>query len=200
MALIVEDGTSISSANAYCALATADAYHFDRHNDAWLGSNTDDRREAAIVRACAYLDAKYRGRYPGYRTKGRAQGMEWPRVVAYTQVPDNGRSNGLIGGGSGGYQYGGYGYGLGFDYIPSNQVPREIVNATCEAALRELIEPGSLAPDLERGGSVRRLKADSVEIEYGPGANPSTVFQMIELALASLLMPKQSYSGRVARG
>ena len=197
MPLIVEDGTPLTNSNGYASAATVTGYFTDRLNTAWTGSTP--LMEAAIIRACAFLDARYRDQYPGYRTKGRNQGMEWPRVIAYTHVPDNGRSNGFLNAGFSGTT--GYGnFGVGYDYILPNVVPHEIIAATCEAALRELATPGILAPDLERGGAVRRLKAGDVEIEYSSNASATTVFQMIDLALVSLLLPRQLYSGRVSRG
>ena len=197
MALIVEDGTIVAGANAYCSAATVASYFTDRQNAAWTGAAPI--QEAAIIRACAFLDARYRDRYPGYRVKGRNQAMEWPRIAAFTHVPDNGRSTGFMDTGYG-IRAGYTDYGTGYDYIPPTQIPHEIVSAACEAALRELVDPGSLAPDLERGGAIRLLKAGSVEIEYSSNAVPTTVFQMIDLALVSLLLPRQMYSGRVSRG
>ncbi len=35
------------------------------------------------AQASAAVDAKYRGSFPGYRSAGREQGLEWPRQVAY---------------------------------------------------------------------------------------------------------------------
>lgn len=63
--------------------------------------------------------------------------------------------------------------------------PDGVKYAIAEAAIRELEEPGSLMPDLDRGGKIKRLAAGSVEIEYADGASPVTVFQGIEYLLVA---------------
>ncbi len=197
MTLVVEDGTGLPTANSYVSLCNALAY-FQARGTAWSDIRaTGDQRSAALVRATAYIDATYRSRFPGYRTTGRLQGLEWPRNGAYTEVPDDGRTNAYFLEGQGQMSAE---YQFGFDYIPANVVPREIVAATCEGALRELGTPGILAPDLERGGGIQSLKAGSVAIEYGSNASAVTCFQAINLALVSLLMPSSPFGGRVARG
>lgn len=198
MSLIVEDGTGLPDANSYIGLDDAASW-FETRGTAWSDIRADsDARSAALVRATAFLDATYRRRFPGYRTQGRAQALEWPRVGAYTYVPDDGRSAAY--GVASGYGASADCFEYGYSYIQPNEVPREIIAATCEAAVRELVEPGSLAPDLNRGGAIQSLKAGSVEIDYAAGASARTAFQAIDLALASLLMPSSAFSGRVARG
>ena len=58
MALIVEDGTGLSTANVYITLAGADAYHLERNNTAWAAMS-EAARNAALLYATAYLDSKY---------------------------------------------------------------------------------------------------------------------------------------------
>ncbi len=133
-----------------------------------LGTYTDDRSvtladgdaEAAIIRATTFIDSTYRMRFVGYKTHGRDQGLEWPR----TGVLDS-------------------------QYFPiaGNEIPIEIKNATCEAAIRELTTPDSLLADLERGGSIKMLKAGSVEIEYGANASAVTTYRIIDGILSGLL-------------
>lgn len=196
MALIVEDGTGKPDANSYVSLAVALDYAQTRGIAAWTADGAADAtRSAALIRATAFIDATYRGRFPGYRTQGRRQGLEWPRVGAYTYVPDDGRSGAYLSGGYGATQL-----DAGYSYILPNEIPREIIAATCEAAGRELAEPGLLAPDLDRGGAIQSLSAGSVSITYAVGASARTTFQAIDKALASLLMPRNEFSGRVARG
>lgn len=79
MALIVEDGTGITGANAYIAQATADAYHLARGNADWAAA-TGDQKDAAIIKATMYLDAEY---IPATGTRClQAQGLAWPRYSA----------------------------------------------------------------------------------------------------------------------
>lgn len=147
-----------------------------------LGTYTDYRAitlaagdaEAALIRATVALDATYRGRFGGYRTNGRNQSLEWPRTAAY-----DAEGNAIAG----------------------DEIPVEIINATCEFAIRELIEAGSTMPDLERGGAIKRLKAGSVEVEYAGNAGNATVFQIVDGILAGLLgSPVASFVGRAVRG
>lgn len=130
----------------YGSVAGADAYHSARANAAWTGS--DDAKQAALIRASAYIDGKYQqqnscGRwesmFSGSKTGGRGQELQWPR----TGASDN---EGAA--------------------IPSSEVPAEIEKATYEAALRELVTPGSLSPDYVAADAIKRQKVDVLEIEY----------------------------------
>lgn len=129
--------------------------------------------DAALVVGTAYIDNTYRTRFPGQRKLFRNQALEWPRVGV---VDMNGYP------------------------VTDNEIPVEIIRATCEAAIRELTSPGSLVPDLERGGAVKRLKAGSVEIEYGTNASPVTVFQNIDRILSSLIGAANIYTANAVRG
>lgn len=158
MTLIVETGAAVAGANAYADVPTVAAYAAAR--GLAFSASPDVGNEAAIIRATAALDATYRGRFPGYKRTGRAQNLEWPRGQAYDV-------EGLL--------------------IDSDSVPIEIVNATCEMAVRELANPGSMMPDLERGGNIEMLKAGSVEIKYGANASARTVFMLIDGMLTNIL-------------
>lgn len=74
MTLTVEDGTGVSDADAYAAIATVDAYATARALTAWTGS--DAVKEAAIREATIYLDTSY-------SWKGaielETQALAWPR-------------------------------------------------------------------------------------------------------------------------
>lgn len=116
--------------------------------------------EQALRRATAWLDSTYRIRFPGAATDVW-QALEWPRVgVIYRGQP--------------------------FD---EDTIPQQIKDACCEAAVREMAEPGALAPDLERGGAVKRLKAGSVEVEYADSADLTTTFTTIDGLLSGVLLP-----------
>jgi hypothetical protein len=80
-------------------------------------------------------------------------------------------------------------------------IPQEVVQATCEMAIRELIEPGSMMPDLDRGGQVKELAAGSVRIVYGDNALAQTTFQLVDGIMAGLLgSPVASFVGTAVRG
>ena len=156
--IVVEDGTGLSTANAYVSVDDCATYCTDR--GLTFGTSPTVTGEQAIIRASAAIDAIYRDQFPGDKRLGRAQAMEWPRSGAYDTADE---------------------------LVPDDAVPIEIIQATCEAAVRELADPGSMMPDLERGGGVRRLKAGSVEIEYGANAANQTTFSAIAALLSGLL-------------
>lgn len=170
--LIVEDGSGVDGANGYVTLDECSAYALSHGLTFATSPSTDG--ETAIIRATTYIDATYRTRFVGYKTNGRDQGLEWPR----TGVLDT-------------------------QYFPiaNDEIPIEIKNATCEAAVREFATPESLLADLERGGQIRLLKAGSVEIEYGANAAPITTYRVIDGILSGLLGPASSgFTGIAVRG
>lgn len=181
--MIVEDGTAKADADSYVSEDDFDTYCDDRG----ITPATGDA-EAALIRATQWIDATYGARFPGYRLKGREQALQWPRADAYDRS----------GYPSGRDQYGNL-IALN-SLIPSDEVPVEIVNATCEAALRELTELGSLAPDLDRGGQIKELHAGSVGLTYGSNAPATTTFQIIDRILANLIGMPSSISGTAVRG
>lgn len=146
-----------------------------------FGTYCDDRgltpadgdAEAALIRASQWVDNTYRNRFPGYRVNGREQTMEWPRSVAYD---------------------------ASCFLIADDVVPDEVIKAVCEAALRELTEAGSLAPDLERGGSIQQLQAGSVSITYGSNAAANTSFQAIDGILSGLIGSSNGFTANAVRG
>lgn len=169
--LVVEDGTGVADANAYVSMDECSTYASDR--GLTFTSSPSSPGEQSIIRATAALDGSYRYSYPGYRTIGRQQGLEWPRTAAYDY-------EGVV--------------------IDTNTVPIEVRQACCEIAIRELADPGSFLPDLERGGFIRTMKAGSVEIQYG-GSNPTTVYTLIDSIMSRLVGATQApFTGTSVRG
>ncbi|WP_122593277.1 DnaT-like ssDNA-binding protein [Pseudomonas viridiflava] len=134
----------------YGTVAEADAYHAARGNTAWTGE--DMAKQAALIRASAYIDGKYQSQnscgrwesmFTGTKTFGRSQDLQWPRKNAFD-------SDGEL--------------------LPESDVPVEIQRATYEAALRELTAPGSLSPDYIASAAIKRQKVDVLEIEYQAAA------------------------------
>jgi hypothetical protein len=166
--LVVEDGTGIANANSYVDRDYVDAYHLEMGNTDWVmksstyesdPSESDLDGDRAMIRGARSLDRIFGNSWKGLQTFYGTQGLNWPRT--------------------------------GVDYegnaIERNELPRELKHAQCEAALREKVSPGSLLPDLERGGAIRKVKAGSVEVVYESGAPSTTIFQPIELILSKLL-------------
>lgn len=129
--------------------------------------------EQALRRATAWIDGTYRYRFAGIRVNVRLQAREWPR---YDVVDPWG------------------------NYVDYLTIPVEVIQATCEAASREYASPGTLSPDLDRGGQIRKLKAGSVEIDYGNNATALTLFGTIDGILGSLLAASNPYTSSAARG
>jgi hypothetical protein len=92
MSLVVEDGTGMASAEAYCSVAAADARATAFGNATWTG--TTAVKEAALRAATRYMGQAYRNRWAGYR-RLHAQALDWPRYgvevdafpVAYDAIP-----------------------------------------------------------------------------------------------------------------
>lgn len=91
MAITVEDGSGVSSAEAWADLAAHDAWALKFHGAA--SDKADAVKEAAIRRAVAYLDTLP---WKGSKSGGRAQALSWPRdgatdgagsVIAGDEIP-----------------------------------------------------------------------------------------------------------------
>lgn len=131
----------------YGTLAASKAYHADRGNTVWASASDSDLT-AALVRATDYIDSRYRYRYatgrwvsmfPGERTNGRDQELEWPRTNA---VDYDGRP------------------------IDSGTVPVEVERATYVAALFELQNPNGLSPSFVPSQVALKEKVGPIEVQY----------------------------------
>ena len=76
MALVVETGDALSTAESYISVADADARATAFGNTAWTG--TDAAKEAALRRATAFMEQRYGSRWRGTRVL-REQALSWPR-------------------------------------------------------------------------------------------------------------------------
>lgn len=79
MALVVEDGAGLSTAESFASVAQADARHTALGNSAWTGSDTV--KEQALRRATSYMEQAYRTRWKGTKLL-RSQALSWPRYGA----------------------------------------------------------------------------------------------------------------------
>ena len=188
--LILEDGTGVLLADSY--VAASDVLVYATAHGASFDLTGDVAADAAIRRATQFIDS-YRNRFPGYRSHRRLQGLEWPRIGAFTYLSSAGRGD---------LSYRGVDFDPGYAYILNNEIPIEVKKASYEAAIRELADPNSMQPDLERGGQIERLKAGSVEIQYGANARALTTWTVIEGLLSGLLMAGNAggVSGVLMRG
>lgn len=130
----------------YGTVPAANDYFTAKLDARWTGS--EPVKLAALVRGSAYIDGRYRCRmysgrwssmFPGRKTGGYAQPLEWPRTGATDYEGSD---------------------------IPDNVTPLVVEQATYEAALQELISPGSLSPIFIATEQVKREKVGPIEVEY----------------------------------
>lgn len=150
-----------ADADSYATLAAADAYHTARGNATWTGA--DAVKESALRRATSWLDGTYGARWAGLAVNGRSQPLGWPRLDALDF------------------------YG---NEVDDTTIPDEVVTATIEAALRELVEPGSLSPDVTPGRQVRSETVGPLSVTYtGPVgvAGLTPLLSIVDAALSTLI-------------
>lgn len=163
MTLVVEDGTGLSTAEAYISAADASTYHTARGNAAWAALASDAVREQMLRRATDYMGQVYRVRWAGNRVT-TTQALDWPRVnVPMRDGP----------GGRGSYP----------SYYPSNAVPAAVARACAELALRA--SAAALIPD--EGQAVKRKKVGPVEVEYQDYSRATKTYRAIDNLLEPLL-------------
>ncbi len=156
----------------YGTVAAADVYHRQRGGVNWEGQTAEDK-EAALIRASVYVDALGRQRlesgafitlFPGRKTGGRAQTLEWPRTGAV--------------------DYSG-------DAIDPAIVPIEVERATYEAAIREVLAPGGLRPDYVPGKTVKSEKVgvSGIETEFAITAGEVNLSAPVVSLILDILAP-----------
>ena len=134
MTLTVTAGSA--DADSYVSLADAKSF-WDDVGFAY-GDYSDTQIEQALRRATRWLDGRYRRSFPGERTNGRTQALEWPRS-SVVDVDGNA--------------------------VASDAIPREIADATAEAAKRE-VAGTTLSPDVTLADAVKRERVGPLETEY----------------------------------
>lgn len=86
MSFIVENGYGISDANSYVTVRFADDFLAYRTDFDW-STRTIEQKQAALVQATAYVDARY-GRLFAGRVATPMQALAWPRQAAgYDGLP-----------------------------------------------------------------------------------------------------------------
>jgi hypothetical protein len=179
MALIVEDGTGLPNAEVYASVAEADAYLTSRGYN-W-STMTEAEKEQALRRAADYLQQVYRLKWSGTRTTG-TQALDWPRAFV---LRDDYQYQGLNGTTFIGGNF----------YFPANEVPKEVVNANIELALKAA--SGDLAPDI--GQRVLREKVDVLEVQYDQYSPQFTQYRAIDNLLAPFLSSRGNTSKALIR-
>ena len=162
MALIVEDGTGLATAESYASVAFADAYHTAYGNPAdWSGASTADK-EIGLRIATQYLDARYNGCWLGLRSN-KLQALDWPR----RNVVD---PDGFV--------------------LDDDDLPLELEQATAILALKH-VQGTELLPDQQTSGDIKReaVKVGTIEEDityFGAGSQLKT-FPLVEKMLRHLV-------------
>lgn len=134
---VVEDGTGKSDATAYIEVTDADQVVID-YSLSWPSGYTTNQKKKALNIGSRYMDARFDGKWKGYRGS-QSQSMAWPRV----DVVD---TDGW--------------------WIDTNEIPAKLKQSAVEVATY-FAESGSAFPTLDDGGTLSRkkIKVDVIEIE-----------------------------------
>lgn len=82
MTFIPEDGTGVTNANAYASVVDIDAIIVDRGGDTVWTAAATGVKEAAIVRATDYIEARFGSRFLGTKLT-TTQSLGFPRQCLY---------------------------------------------------------------------------------------------------------------------
>jgi hypothetical protein len=175
MALVVEDGSGLSTANSYVSEADVDAYilSYVRNSGTWTALNSATK-EAYIKEATQSLDLLYGQRFVGYR-KDADQALAWPR--------------------SAGYDTDGYS-------IAGNVVPDAVKRASGEMAWRHANDTGpstttgdttGIIPDAAAGTNIMSEKVSvgsvSSSTTYAGAKGYAKSFRKVSLILQKIITP-----------
>lgn len=174
MALVVEDGTGKSDAEAYISTADTSTYATSVGNSTWGGLSTSVQ-EGHLRIGAMYLDIEYGLRWHGYRTN-ETQALDHPRT-------------GIV-------DLDGY-------CIDSDEITNALKYANAEAAFRSADGDtlmGDITIDASSGLIKKKIKIGPIEIdkEYGSQQSIKKRYPKIDAILqnAGLIME----SGRLVRG
>lgn len=156
----------------YGTLADSKTYHAERGNTAWA-AGADADLTIALLRGAEYVDNAYATQFPGYKTGYRDQVREWPRTDAADR---DGNA------------------------IATDEIPDEVINATYEAALRELATPGSLRPDFVSSQQVKSVRVEgAVSREFFAGDTGIDGFRTMVPIIGGILAPILRRTGGSSR-
>lgn len=177
MSLTVENGTGLLTANSYLSL-TGFGLYWDTTNPDWDYSGfSDEQIEGALRRATTYIDNRYRGRWPGVTLKGRLQALAWPRTGAPNPVfiltsPFAQDADG--------------------NDIDNASVPREVIAACAECAMREVVEPYVLSPDRVSQRTLSESISGAVSVTYERMGTQRPVVVVVDEILAALISGQEN--------
>ncbi len=157
MTLVVENGTGMPTAEAYCSVAEASSYHSARGNAAWEALDSEVQ-EQTLRAASAYMVGEYRMRWAGVRLT-EAQALDWPRSL----VPRRDVAFGA--------------------YYPNDAVPAEVKAACASLALRAVTAP-LLKDQTQRKSSVT---VGPISTTYESGSKIATTYAEVDAMLKPFL-------------
>lgn len=111
MALVVEDGTGLSTAESFISVADAGTRRSNLGDNTAWDALTTTQKEQALRKATEFMEQRFRNRWKGTKLL-RDQALSWPRYGAEVD-----------------------GYAL-----ESNYVPADIANACADLALKSLTD------------------------------------------------------------
>lgn len=162
MALIVEDGTGLPTANSYLSVAAADTYYADiGGNAAWSALDNADK-EAKLIASCSALEIKYRGKWIGAKAHS-VQRLAWPRAAKVDTLTPL--------------------YDLDSIAIPVDAVPEAILTAQAEVMAITLSGGSFTTTPIARNDMLKRKKTDVLESEWFEGAPTQTLYPYIDQIL-----------------
>lgn len=171
MALIVEDGTFLATAESYISVVDADTYFTNRGNTVWAALSTT-QKEQALRKAADFMGQTYRMKWNGYRTTD-TQALDWPRY--YVSKRDSVSTRGS-------FNLGGYG-GMSGTYYTNTTIPVEVKAAQCELAVRASV--ANLLDDLQP--PVTQESVGTLHVRYDPGARKTVSYPAVDRILAPLI-------------
>lgn len=147
--ITVEDGTNVTGANSYIALADAITYFTNTGNTAFQQASPQNQT-TALVRACFGLNAWLNGRWYGRRANA-VQALDWPR----RGVRD---SDGYL--------------------VPYNTVPTKVQQAQCLVAAIELTTP-FIQQSVTRYDSLKSERVGPINVEFKDTAPSITYWPQV---------------------
>lgn len=159
MTLTVETGAGSATADAFVSVTDCDTFCTNRGLTDWTGEarSPADDDEAAIRRATAFISTAFS--YKGSRMLGRSQALAFPRQDCTDAEGED---------------------------IGADEVPVEIVQATCIVAAYERANPGAMSPAVDMTARIEQESVGPISVKYAyaqqtPEAARPVLLQVLDL-------------------
>ena len=140
---------------------------------------TDDVIESALLVASEWLDGIYESQWVGYKTGGYEQERSWPRKSATIVL------------------------GFGWYTFPENEIPKEVIKATYEVALRHLKDENILMPDFKQNQYKSVSIHGAISVMYNDtittAADVQTQFPIVQNLMSDLIVDNESSNPLVGK-